>query len=423
MGNSASSSNTQRQQSIKDIATHNRQASQQQAAAYKAQQPRRNAEFPRRRSLELPDLLPFGGDLSQQPPTDISHDNSNSTHNPSITHTTRATPPPPPAWCPQPGSVSSPLIDAAVALQASYFPTVPASQPPAINLKLDDGSDLPAYNAAAVNRDDENSDELTDTVLSWRGGGNDAQVRFGPGWKTSVPMTRSEKDFVTCVKLPPGHHRIVFVVDNNWRVSDDLQTATDDDGLMVNYIEVPKLAENDRKEHTHTEINNTRIITPQSAKEGDLQCADDQDGTQHSLTHSNPSNPHTHHDPTPPHEYTTDIPQMLVTYANLESGEGDSAHNAHSSHSSHTFLPEPPMLPRQLERVVLNAQPPQIAPPANSTVPHGGTLDDNSVLPIPNHVTLRHLTASAIRGGVLAVGTTTRYRRKFISTVYYTSID
>jgi hypothetical protein len=40
------------------------------------------------------------------------------------------------------------------------------------------------------------------------------------------------------------------------------------------------------------------------------------------------------------------------------------------------------------------------------------TPDDNSILPIPNHVVLNHLTASAIRNGVLAVGTTTRYKRK-----------
>lgn len=204
--------------------------------------------------------------------------------------------------------------------------------------------------------------------------------------------THSENDFVTCVKLSPGHHRIVFVVDNNWRVSDDLQTATDDDGLMVNYVEVPKIG--DKTEHAK-EINNTRIITPQEDDFIDL----------------------SHQDPTPSHEYTSEIPQMLVTYANLESSPPG------SPQASHIPLPEPPMLPRQLERVVLNAQPPQVAPPSNHNVPHGGTLDDNSVLPIPNHVTLRHLTASAIRGGVLAVGTTTRYRRKFISTVYYTSID
>lgn len=45
--------------------------------------------------------------------------------------------------------------------------------------------------------------------------------------------------------------------------------------------------------------------------------------------------------------------------------------------------------------------------------------DDNSVLPLPSHSVVNHLATSAIRNGVLAVATTTRYKAKYISTVYY----
>jgi 5'-AMP-activated protein kinase beta subunit, interaction domain len=38
--------------------------------------------------------------------------------------------------------------------------------------------------------------------------------------------------------------------------------------------------------------------------------------------------------------------------------------------------------------------------------------DDASVLPVPSHVVLHHLSTSAIRNGVLAVGSTTRYKKK-----------
>ena len=38
--------------------------------------------------------------------------------------------------------------------------------------------------------------------------------------------------------------------------------------------------------------------------------------------------------------------------------------------------------------------------------------DDGSVLPVPSHVVLHHLSTSAIRNGVLAVGNTIRYRKK-----------
>jgi len=41
-----------------------------------------------------------------------------------------------------------------------------------------------------------------------------------------------------------------------------------------------------------------------------------------------------------------------------------------------------------------------------------GMTDDGSVLPVPSHVVLHHLSTSAIRNGVLAVGNTIRYRRK-----------
>ncbi|TDL22147.1 hypothetical protein BD410DRAFT_839955 [Rickenella mellea] len=45
--------------------------------------------------------------------------------------------------------------------------------------------------------------------------------------------------------------------------------------------------------------------------------------------------------------------------------------------------------------------------------------DDGSVLPVPSHTTLRHLGTTVIRTGVLAVCSTTRYKKKFITTVYY----
>ncbi|PAV17219.1 carbohydrate-binding module family 48 [Pyrrhoderma noxium] len=49
----------------------------------------------------------------------------------------------------------------------------------------------------------------------------------------------------------------------------------------------------------------------------------------------------------------------------------------------------------------------------------GGLADDNSVLPVPSHVVLHHLGTSAIRNGVLAVADTVRYKKKYITTIYY----
>ena len=58
----------------------------------------------------------------------------------------------------------------------------------------------------------------------------------------------------------------------------------------------------------------------------------------------------------------------------------------------------PPLLPPHLERVILNS----------SSV----SKDDNSGLPVPHHVVLNHLYACSIRDGVMAVASTTRYRKK-----------
>ncbi|RPD62258.1 hypothetical protein L226DRAFT_337741 [Lentinus tigrinus ALCF2SS1-7] len=67
-------------------------------------------------------------------------------------------------------------------------------------------------------------------------------------------------------------------------------------------------------------------------------------------------------------------------------------------------------------------------PPTPPAAPTGrpwdgpGISDDASVLPVPSHVVLHHLSTSAIRNGVLAVANTTRYRKKgiqYITTIYY----
>jgi hypothetical protein len=75
------------------------------------------------------------------------------------------------------------------------------------------------------------------------------------------------------------------------------------------------------------------------------------------------------------------------------------------------------MLPRILERVIVNNDSAmhhdsKHMPRWDHVSPAG--LDDNSILAVPNHVVLNHLTASAIKNGTLGVGTTTRYRKKVI---------
>lgn len=63
----------------------------------------------------------------------------------------------------------------------------------------------------------------------------------------------------------------------------------------------------------------------------------------------------------------------------------------------------PPGLPPHLEKVILNNVP---------------SKEDNSVLPVPNHVVLNHLYACSVKEGVLSISVTARYRKKYITTVF-----
>ncbi|EAU86156.1 hypothetical protein CC1G_03367 [Coprinopsis cinerea okayama7 len=82
------------------------------------------------------------------------------------------------------------------------------------------------------------------TKIVWRGGGyNVVLARAGDDdWKGRRVMERESPGspvFVTTVDLLPGTHHIRFLVDDQWRVADDLPTAVDDQGSLANYVAVP----------------------------------------------------------------------------------------------------------------------------------------------------------------------------------------
>jgi 5'-AMP-activated protein kinase regulatory beta subunit len=78
----------------------------------------------------------------------------------------------------------------------------------------------------------------------------------------------------------------------------------------------------------------------------------------------------------------------------------------HALPDGDAFSKEPPQLPPQLRQIILNSPSPDAA--------------DATLLPTPMHVTLNHLFCTAIRDGLMVQATTQRYRRKFVSTVFYT---
>ncbi|KAJ3091628.1 hypothetical protein HK102_014004 [Quaeritorhiza haematococci] len=87
-----------------------------------------------------------------------------------------------------------------------------------------------------LNRRDSN---VVPVMLTWTQGGRIVYVTgtFN-NWKQKIRMNRSEVDFTTVVDLPKGTHRFKFIVDDEWKCSDDLPMASDADGNLVNYLEV-----------------------------------------------------------------------------------------------------------------------------------------------------------------------------------------
>ena len=87
---------------------------------------------------------------------------------------------------------------------------------------------------------------------------------------------------------------------------------------------------------------------------------------------------------------------------------------------------KPPSLPSQLTHVVLNA--PNIPQTAVKDLSEKKQIiatrcqmqDEDDALPVPtSHVVLDHLYACSVKDGVMAIATTTRYRDKYITTVFY----
>lgn len=58
---------------------------------------------------------------------------------------------------------------------------------------------------------------------------------------SAVSSKRGEREHSCVLHLPPGTHRLKFIVDDRWRVSRHLATATDGDGNLVNYVEIPNV--------------------------------------------------------------------------------------------------------------------------------------------------------------------------------------
>jgi hypothetical protein len=238
-------------------------------------------------------------------------------------------------------------------------------------------------------------DGLVDVPIQWNGGGKNVYVtgNFAENWRGRVKLKKSTHDFNTVLRLAPGQYRLKFIVDDSWRCSKAIPTATDDDGTLVNWIEVD---------------------APKTEEELAAEWAMD-------------AKPATKAEDVDPHQWTSELPTALVLYQYLEElpqmYSNDVLRQFVSTAPYFAPVPKPPQLPRILEKVILNSdprRPPEPNPPTASGA-QAEAVDDNAILPTPSHVVLNHLMASAQKNGTLGVATTSRYHKKYVSTLLFKS--
>ncbi|KAF9582101.1 galactose metabolism- protein [Lunasporangiospora selenospora] len=222
------------------------------------------------------------------------------------------------------------------------------------------------------------------TIITWSQGGTNVYVTgtFN-NWKQKVRLNKSNSDFSTILNLLPGTHRIKFIVDDEWKCSTELPAATDAEGNLVNFLEVAD-EEQDELEGTHGSYTDQIPLYAQS----NTSSPGSSSGSDQIL------------------------PLTAIQSQGQERGRASTTSSSQESSpsSSRIFDSEspasiepPPALPPHLEKVILNNMP---------------SKEDNSVLPVPNHVVLNHLYACSVKEGVLSISVTARYRKKYITTVF-----
>ncbi|KAI5122777.1 hypothetical protein M0805_000121 [Coniferiporia weirii] len=297
--------------------------------------------------------------------------------------------------------------------------------------------------------------------IVWRGGGKNVELlRAGDNnWKGRQPMDYDEATdrWTTWVSLMPGTHHIRFLVDSVCTIAEDLPTAVDDNGSLANYVAVPISGYTPPSATLHPATREQ--IPPSTTGNGNSFFADAGAGAGNDGA-----------------EWTDRVPWQLECAAEEEEQWLSHTHTHGPGQPPPPQHPQAPSLPRHLEKLIMNQKPPNVRSSSSSskasgssTALFGGALpvttasgtnlsastsgqnqgvatknapsymsrglytklgaevaltgpsmaDDGSVLPVPSHVVLHHLGTSAIRNGVLAVADTVRYKKKYITTVYY----
>ncbi|VDK40325.1 unnamed protein product [Taenia asiatica] len=225
---------------------------------------------------------------------------------------------------------------------------------------------------------------LLPTVFRWNGGGHEIYVSGTfDNWQRKIPMARRKSGHVVIVDCPPGRHEYKFFIDGAWYHDPTKPMVDNEYGTRNNVVEV--------KESDFNFLNALEQDIANSKRKADSTGAG-------SDTESR----------TPPGEYGCFIPESPKDiYAHLDLAYPRKSHQAPPAPGVGSIT-QPPLLPPQLLQGILNKD--------------IGVHCDPNLLPPPNHVMVNHLYALSIKDGVVVLSVITRYRQKFVSTLFYKPI-
>ncbi|KAF9048327.1 hypothetical protein BDZ89DRAFT_1057898 [Hymenopellis radicata] len=316
-------------------------------------------------------------------------------------------PPPPPV--PPPSINSNPsleLPDEFTGSQPSYEQNIVRST-------------LPLPLAIAGSSEELVSEEI-ETPIVWNGGGNTVFLAFANDMETLIPMERDGDRFIAKINLPRGTHHVRFIVDDQSLVTDDMPKAVDDQGAMANYVIVGW----------------TNVIPLELTEAAAIEEAFITSYNANASYHSNATTGGPRVPALPPAPM---LPRHLEKQI-LNSGSSSNSSNSkekrrgrHGHRHRGDSIPEKPAEEPRILPVttasgtdISNLGPGNLSslsepPQSSSPSPQDDALisDDNSILPVPSHVILNHLSTGSIRNRVLAVAETVRYKNKFVTTIYY----
>lgn len=266
-----------------------------------------------------------------------------------------------------------------------------------------------------------------------------------------------------------------FVVDNELRCSDFLPSATDSMGNLVNYIEVPSELDGyaphsagtipSASTGTSTTASSSQprsgdvpftsapqdpsatipasagptTQATQGSDYGNQQADESMEPIHRVLSHTNYENIDSK---TQDQAYPDDAPRAKLTrattaekVADYDMSNDDELLNGGGYERFQEELPADPVYkftseiptvftdPEAMEQFVSSdfVTPPQLPPHLESVILNSNSneKDNNSVLPIPNHVVLNHLATTSIKHNVLAVASISRYSRKYVTQILY----